>query len=365
MYRGARVLALVVACGLGLAVSLPSAWAVPVTGLPAAGVAQSTPARFEVRPLAASSHYLVYARAAEKSDGKPVFTGGIYYRTAHGKPHLLATRTHVASSWAYLAGAMVIYFANGDAAGMLSWQNLRTGAHGTVSQNPSISSGSSTGSTVLVAATPNGWIIQANHPGSPAVLYLQTTNGTVTKLGAPEPKGRGDGVFTVRTSTTALVVYNEVEGENNGSAVVMDFDKPGVFHRFIPVNRSHITECPNLTAKYIACSVEAANVSHPLRLYTITGHLVTQTKPRCDGNVAVMGGALAWVSAHPTPCAHHELFTLSPHGTLRTATGSFDGAGISGLGGLILPREKVVANWDRRIVLVTNHTHERVLIREH
>ncbi len=316
-----------------------------------------------VMPLAASARYLIYARAAEKADGRPARTGGIYYRTAHGEPHLLTTRSHVATSWAYLAGAMAIYFGAGDTPGTLSWRNLHTGAHGRVADKPSLAGGGTSNTTDLVAAAPNGWIIQKHETDKPDLLYLQTTKGKSTNLGAPEPAGRGSHILTLRTSSTALVVYNDIEGNNNGSAVVMKFERPGVFRRFVPVNRSHVTSCPNVTTKYIACSVEGRTVHRFLRLFTTGGHLIIATRPRCDGVVGVMGNSLAWLSTS-TPCQHHELFTLSRHNTLRTAKGPFDTGGLSGLGGLILTRGKVVTGWDREIVLVTDHTHERVLISE-
>jgi hypothetical protein len=352
-----------------------------VVGTVAAGLAYGvlapTATHYEVMPFDATAKYLIYAKAIEKADGKPL-RGWIYYRTAHGKPHLLATRTHIATSEAGIAGSMVLYTSDANAADEQTapedWRNLSNGAHGSVPQRQTITTATGDAVTAYLAApAPTGWILESDVPG-PDHLYLQKPDGSLTDLGAPEFAGQnsalGDGGFdnlSVGTSSTALVVTSGVTDEkyNNGSATVMHFSQPGVYTRFIAANPRQHTSCGTVTAKYIACDIQsdAAAVKEAVRLYSIEGKQLIATKSNRDPSRA-MGSKLAWLGSPDAASVGHELNTVSTSGKVQTVTGTFDKLGPTGLDGLILTRDDVTNPWDREIVLVTSPTHVHVIVHD-
>jgi hypothetical protein len=139
----------------------------------------------ELRALAGSGRYLVYGQFDELLNKQPAATGTLYFRTLHGAPQAIATINQ--PGVAYLSGAMLVYASTTNASNnKLSWRNLATGAHGTMSAAPAhpASSGAQGSTNSVVAAAPHGWIIEQHfggNTGKPDVLYLRTTTGTLTK----------------------------------------------------------------------------------------------------------------------------------------------------------------------------------------
>jgi hypothetical protein len=320
----------------------------------------------ELRALAGSGRYLVYGQFAELLNKHPAATGTLYYRTLHGTPQAIAVINQ--PGVAYLSGAMLVYASSANVTNnKMSWRNLATGAHGTMSAAPAhpASSGASGSTNTVVAAAPNGWIIEqhfAGDTGQPDVLYLRTTSGTMTKLGAPEPDGTP---FTLRESNTTLVAYSASSASSNGAAVLMRFANPGVFHQFVPTNPRARTSCPSVTAKYIACSYVGSHGAQRMRLYTTTGTLAVATGKHCPtGRATVLGHSLAWVTLSGQQCPKHRLVIVNRHGKLRVAAGHYDVNPISAFGGIIVPAHRVGSGMDRELDYFTKASHKQVLVKE-
>jgi hypothetical protein len=193
------------------------------------------------------------------------------------------------------------------------------------------------------------------------VLYLRSTTGTVARLGEPDPDGTQ---ITLAESGTTLVAYNQTAESDNGSAVLMNFDHPGVFHRFIPKDQGAQTICGSVTTSRIACTSNSGG-GKSQQLFTTSGKRVISTNRHCPGDGALaLGHSLAWVIPSGASCAKNGLVIVSLHSTVTVAPGhNYEPyRGVAAFGQLVIGRHHVTTNFDTELVLVTSATHQRILV---
>ena len=161
----------------------------------------------------------------------------------------------------------------------------------------------------IVAAAPNGWIIETQIEGGTDgrqayELRRVTTDGRMTDLGVPRPDGE---TFTAQATPTGLLIADPSDGGDTASAGTLQFmpwSKPGSYTRIYPSTGTAPRigtpiDCGDSSSTQVHCIV-GMDEDATARLIPLAGSRSKVVDEKCALYPAVRTAAIAWTDRTST-----------------------------------------------------------------
>lgn len=284
----------------------------------AAGAARDQAvARYQVTALAGDPSFLVY-RQYRLKQGRRVTPGNLYALDRGGTRTLLGQVGPRDIEFS-LSGHTLEYLINTQQPSggpTVELIDLATGTKTTLSVAQAGPAASPVG------AAPNGVAVAVVAATSPhhLVLKKETANGTVSALGNPFP----DGQFFAVTVNAHVYVAAADGDDGDGVIRTVRFSHPNQVHTLLGP-RLQTSYCGTPTARYVACRTDPTDSRQPgtLRLFKITGGVISHTTKHCPAGSAIPAAALGDTAVWLGCPKDRRLWQLAPNGTITGSAGTF------------------------------------------